>query len=113
MEIWRSDGTAAGTQLFTTLPNRSLLNFGTPRGLFLTTNIGVVGTYISFVPWQQPRATVVCNLGSHFIAYPQLFLHNNAIFVSGRNAWLGKEYLWRLDPELLQPTNIFLPNIAN
>ena len=113
MEIWRSDGTTAGTHLFTTLPNRSLLNFGTPRGLFLTTNIGVAGTYLSFVPWLQPRATVVCTLGSHFIVYPQPFPHHNAIYVSGRNVWLGKEYLWRLDPNLLQPTTIFLPNIAN
>lgn len=112
MEIWRSDGTATGTQLFTTLPNSSLLNFGTPRGLFLTTNSGVAGTYISFAAWQYPRATVVCNLGSHFIAYPQPFLHNNTIYVSGRDAWLGKEYLWRLDPDLLQPTTIFFPNIA-
>lgn len=112
LELWRSDGTAAGTAMLTTLPSGSLLAFGTTQGLFALTNDGVTGSYVILVPWQQPLATVVCNLGSHFMAYPKLFLHKQAIYVSGRNAWLGTEYLWRLDPALLQPTNIFLPNVA-
>jgi hypothetical protein len=41
--------------------------------------------------------------------YPKLFRHQEVIYVSGRNAYLGTVYLWRLDPATLQPTNIFVP----
>lgn len=111
-EIWTSDGTEAGTHFFTGLPMGGAFSFGTPNGLFLTTSLGVTGTYVLEIPWVQAFPTIVCNLGSHFYAYPKLFLHNRDIYVSGRNAWLGAEHLWRLDPTTLRPTNVFLPGIA-
>ena len=108
-ELWQSDGTEAGTRFFTNLRNGGMLAFGTPFGLFLLNNDEPAGSYVLNIPWQQPYPTVVCNLGAHSMLYPKLFRHQDVIYVSGRNAYLGTVYLWRLDPATLQPTNIFVP----
>ncbi len=108
-ELWQSDGTEAGTSFFTNLRNGGMLTFGTPLGLFLLNNDEAAGSYVLNIPWQQPYPTVVCNLGAHSMLYPKLFRHQDVIYVSGRNAYLGTVHLWRLDPATLQPTNIFVP----
>lgn len=108
-ELWQSDGTESGTRFFTNLRNGGMLTFGTTLGLFLLNNHEAAGSYVLNIPWQQPYPTVVCNLGAHAMLYPKLFRHDEAIYVSGRNALLGTEHLWRLDPTTLQPTNIFVP----
>lgn len=106
-ELWRSDGTTAGTHPLTTLPVATRLSFGAPQGLFLLSMSNLVA-----LPWDQPYPTAICTLGSPLLLSPRLFYRQGQVYIMGKNAGVEADHLWRLDPATLHLTNIFLPSVA-